>query len=472
MNMRIREWMARRIAPGLRSEIEVRDMVADEVKRALAALPATVSYDPNREGYRPAGGGIFNRNLLAMDQSRMFEIAYYMFDSSPMFKRLARMDKTFLFGEAVTVTSEDEDVQEIIDRFWEDEENNLDMDLPEQIMWLSILGEQCWPVDINPRNGQVVLNYVDPSIIQEVQVSRINPKRVMRIDLMGDGGRPGRKMPVIRRDFDPRSKTYGRLVGECFFWRINHPPNSCRGRSDYLTLFDWIDAQERNGFNVLERSELLLNFIWDITLTGMDQEKIREWLRDQAPPEPGALRAHNENVKWEAVAPDLKATDIATIFEMTKSFIMGAAGRPDSWFGAGGKAYQTEAEQFGQVPIKDLDERQGLVKKIITSMIQFVIDQAVIAGRLPEAKAAIGFTVNTPEISKKDFSKILNSIPQVTTALSLAEQNNWITRKTAAGLFALAAGQMGMEIDVDAEMEEIGEAPAAGTEDYINKTVG
>lgn len=463
---KIREYFAKRLAPGLRSEIEVRGIVADEVKRALAALPAAVNYDPNREGYRPAGGGIFDRNLLAMDQSRMFEIAYFMFDSSPMLRRLARMDKSFLFGEPVSVTSDDDDVQEIIDSFWYDQENNLDMDLPDQIMWLSLLGEQCWPVEVNPRNGSVILNYTDPSIIQEVQVSRINPKRVLRIDLMGDGGRPGRKMAVIRRDFDPRSKTYGRLVGECFFWRINNPPNSCRGRSDYLTLFDWIDAQERHGFNSIERGELLLNFVWDITLTGMDEAKIREWLRNQAPPDPGALRAHNENVKWEAVAPDLKSPDLSKIFEMGKSFILGACGRPDSWFGAGGKAYQTEADQFGQVPIKDLDERQGLVKNIITNMIQFVIDQAVAAGRLSEAKAEIGFVVNTPEISKKDYSKIINSIPQMTTALSLAEQNNWITRDTAAGLFALAAGQMGMEIDAVTELEKIGTVPEAGTEDY------
>jgi len=189
-------------------------------------------------------------------------------------------------------------------------------------------------------------------------------------------------------------------------------------------------------------------------------------VRDNPPPQAGSLRAHNENVEWQAVAPDLKAPDYKKGFDMMKSFIMGGAGRPDSWFGEGGKSYQTEADLLGLVPMKDLDERQGLSKHILETLCRFVVDQAVIHGRLSETDAEEGFTVQMPEISKKDFTKLINGVPQLSTALQVAESSRWITNRTAAKTFATALAQLGMEIDVDAELEELKGLPAEDEEDY------
>jgi len=465
--MSIRERIAKAIAPSMMNEDQVRQMVADEVKRAKAAVPITANYDPKGEGYRRlASGSEALRDMQFLSQERMFEVAYFMFDSSAMTKRLARLDKTFLFAEPISVDSDDDDVQEIIDRMWTKKFRKIEF--PDLMMWLGLLGEQCWPVDVNPANGRVTLLYTDPTQIEAVHVLAYNVKQAVRVDIVGASGRPSKKLPIIRMDENPLSKTYGRTVGECFFWSINHPPNSPRGRSDLLTLFDWVDSLERYGYNYLERAEFMLNFVWDVTLEGMTEEEIEKWQRDNPPPKPGSIRAHNKQVEWKAVSPDLKATDFTAGFDMGKGFIMGAAGRPDSWFGSGGKAYQTEAEQMGQVPLKDLDERQVLVGTIAEDITQFAVDQAVIAGRLSEEKAAAGFTVNLPEISKKDFTKSLNAVPQFTTALTVAENQGWLGRETAAKLFALVAGQMGFEYDVEEELKKAKKPEDEGTEDYLN----
>jgi len=464
--MGFRERVARKLAPGLKDEAEIRQIVAEEMARAKAALPITANYDPKNEGYRPASGDLFRRDLSATAQSRMFEIAYFMYDSSAMTKRLAHMDKGFLFAEPIQLTAQDPDLKEIIDGFWK--RNRMHLDFPNLIMWLGLLGEQCWPVDINPYNGAVKLLYEDPALIKEVYVERLNIKQAVQVEMLGLSGRSGRKMAIIRRDENPYSKSLDRLVGDCFFYAINHPPSSPRGRSDFLTLFDWVDGLERYGFNYLERSEFMLNFVWDVMLKGMTEDQIRTWLSENPPPQPGSLRAHNENVTWDAVAPDIKATDFRSGFDMGKSFIMGAAGRPEAWFGGGGKAYSTEAEQFGQVPIKDLDERQLLVKYIIEDLIQFQIDQAVIAGRISAEKADSGFTVSMPEISKKDLSKMVNGIPQLTTALAVAVTSKWITLDTASRIFAFVCGYLGYEIDIEAETEKLKEAgKTEGYEDYL-----
>jgi len=450
----------------LAADVIEREVTAG-VRRAKMSLPIMADYDPHGEGYRRlSGGSPQRRDLSTLNQERMFEIGYFMFDSSPMFKGLAELDKKFLFSEPVTVQCTDEKAQEVVDAFRDDPVNNLDIDFPNLMMWLSILGEQVWPVEVNPANGHVTLGYADPSTVKDIIVSAHNVKEIVQVELYGRTGGTGRKLNAIRRDANGGSKTFGRLNGECFFFALNHPPNSPRGRSDYLTLFDWIDSLERYGYNYLERAELLLNFIWDIQLKGMTEEEIRDWLRNQAPPNPGALRAHNENVEWGAVAPDLKAHDYRSGFDMGKGFILGALRRPESWFGGGGKAYQTEAEQFGQVPVKDLEERQLLIKFIYGQVIRFVLDQAAVHGRLTEQQADAGFTVNMPEISRSDTTAMTNAMPQITTSLSLAEQNTWISTKTARRLYSFLVGMLGYDIDPEEEEREIGKQRPEDQKDY------
>jgi hypothetical protein len=470
--MNIRETIAKAIAPGLKTETELRAIMAEEIKstvseaikKAKMDIPISVNYDPKNEGYRLASQSIYTRNLLPVQQQRMFEIAYFMYDSSAMFKRLAQLDKGFLFSGPITVSADDDNVQAVIDDFWNDPDNCMALKFPDKAMWLSILGEQCWPVDVNPFNGHVRLKYEDPALIKDIWVNPLNAEQLMQVEMMGLNGRTGNKYAIIRKDYNISSKTYDRLVGDCFFFAINKPPNAARGRSDFMTLVDWIDSLERYGYNYLERAELMLNFVWDITLKGMNADQIRDWLRDNPPPEPGSQRAHNEQVTWQAVSPELKATDFKSGFEMGKSFIMGAAGRPDSWFGSGGKMYQTEADSALQGPISDLEQRQEYLKYMIRTVIQFVIDQAVIHSKLTPAQAQAAITITMPEVSKKDVAKMGNVLPQLTTALVLAVSNKFIRLDTAIQLFCFVAGYLGYDIDAQAEIDAAKELPDNATD--------
>jgi len=466
--MRIRERIAKRLAPGLKSKDEIRDLVAEEVKKSRASMAITADDDRRGDGYRPLTGAKNLRDLTSTTHERMIEVAYWMYDNSAMTRRMAHMDRGFLFDGRITIECADEAVKAVIDAFWEDEENSMDLSFPEYAMWLSLLGSQLWPVDVNPVNGHVRLLYSDPGDIKEIHVNKRNVRQIMRVDLKDTAtGRPGDKYAVIRKDYNPASKTYNRLVGDAFYCAINKPPNAANGRSDFLTLFDWIDSEERHGFNILERSEFLLNFIWDVTLKGMTEEEIRKWAKENGPPEPGSNRVHNEQVEWKAVTPELKAADMSVMFDTIKSFIMGAAGRPDSWFGGGGKAYQTEAEQFGQVPIRDLGQRQFYLRFIIERVIRFVVDQAVIHGRLTADRAdAATITVTMPEISQKELTKLINGVPQLTTALSVAVSENWISEETATKIFAFIVSYLGYDIDAQFEIDEAEKKPPEDTKDY------
>lgn len=458
--MNFREVIAKAIAPSLQTETQIKSLVEAEVNRAKAALPILANYDPKNEGYRRIGGGMATCDLDPIRRDRMFEYAYYMWYNSLMFKRLALLDQSFLFGENMGVSCRDTKVQDIVNEFWGERgkstdgilENDADLNFPDLFMWQSILGEQCWPVTV--IDGRVELGYLDPYNIYDVTVSKNNTRRMGTVIGKDVLQYEKRTFDIIRKDRDPaHRKTYGRLTGECFFFSVNHPPNVPRGISDYQVLFDWIDNLERYGFNFLERAEFMLNFVWDVTLEGYSEDQIREFVKNNPPPEPGSIRAHNEHATWSAVNPDLKAYDFKSGFDTGKGFVLGGAGRPESWFGTGGKSYQTEADLMMMVPIKDLDKRQKYIKVCIATVIQYVIDQAIIVGRLSPSVDTT-FTVNMPEISKKDLVKIASVLPQITNALTIAKGNSWITDKTASKVVCSVLQQFGEEISIDQEFEE------------------
>jgi hypothetical protein len=145
---------------------------------------------------------------------------------------------------------------------------------------------------------------------------------------------------------------------------------------------------------------------------------------------------------------------------------MGGAGRPASWFGEGGKAYQTEAEQFGQVPIADMESRSYLHQCHLEEVGRFVIDQAVIHGRLSIEKARAGCRAEMPAISKKDLTRLVNGVPQLTTALTIAQDNNWIMPEEATRLFCFFASYLGYEIDPQEQIDAAAAGPPDHEKDY------
>jgi hypothetical protein len=321
-------------------------------------------------------------------------------------------------------------------------------------------------VAVNPHNGKVWLTYVDPANIDTVHLVRDFPEMPAAVRLKGNGGRRGKIMPVVRPELNIHSKSYGRMVGECFFLSVNNPPNSPRGRSDMIHLFDFLNGFEEGLFDELDRLKGIKSFIWDVTVNGADQTECDKWAREWSTPKSNSMRVHNEQVKWEAVAPTLNQHDNKALFDLMKTYLSACMNRPDSWLGSGGKAYQNEADLMGEPTFKDLGSRQRFVKYAIESVLQFVLDQAIIHGTLKEdLKNPLVPMVNMPEMTTKDTQKIVAALFSLSQALTLATSNGWISDGKAAEVFASVAGQVGIEIDAAEEIKRVASGDDGG-EDY------
>jgi len=446
----------------------VKKVVGSVMSRLMefSNIPEMGQIDKDDYLYRPLTDTQKARDLLPLTQRRMQDIVMHLYEATPMGKRLIEMHKDFVIGEGIKYEAEDKDVKTVLDEFWYDPINNWEMSQYMKATELSLFGEQFYPVWVNNYTGAVKLGYIDPTFVKEVTRNPMNPMQLMAVrtnqslkPVTGSKDHPGAQKDLFRIidfDRDMNSKTYGRLVGEIFFFSVNRVSNGTRGRSDLLPLADWIDVHERFLFNIAERAKLLSVFIWDVTFKGWSDKRIREWVKKHGlkVPKPGSIRYHNENIEWKAETPKLESSDMSTHARLIKNHIASGYGIPPHWIGEGEKTTRATAMEMGGPSYKHFKSRQFYFKYILKFIFNFVIDQAIIHGTLKDTKEKPlnrKFTIHMQPLAERDFSQIATAMTQIATSLQVALDNDWVTDKQAREFFAHVAGQTGFELDVSGE---------------------
>lgn len=443
--------------------MRVRDKIAEMIagdyiqQKIRENIPASDRHKDDAQ-WRPLTARPVNRDLNPLKQIRMQQIAWWLYDRNPMARRIVEMTKDFVVGEGIIYHATEPKVKDVLDEHWNDPVNAWNLKQEQKAKEIGLYGEQFYPVFVNNENGHVRLGYVDPSLVWKVEanpenIEQIEKIRVRRTDLMGVGSRD---YDVIHIDENPESKTFGLWVGEIFQFAINKVSNALRGRSDLLSLADWIDVYERYLFNRGERAELINSFVWDIQLDGLNDKEIDEWLKKQKLPKPGSMRAHNEKVKWTAETTTLESSDASGEARMYRNHILAGAGLPPHWFAGGEGITRATALEMGTPAFKMLKSRQRYFKYMIEHIFKFVIDQKVIHGVLPKDIDKT-FSVALPKIVAKDVVSLATALSGASTSLQIAVEQDWISNSSAAKTYAFLLSQLGVEITSEEEENKVKE---------------
>jgi hypothetical protein len=391
---------------------------------------------------------ISNRDLYTLTQRRMQDIAFYLYDSNPLAKRVIEITRDFVIGDGFTYTAENPDILELIDEFWNDPDNNLDIELDTNVLELEIFGELCLPVWVNSANGAVKLGYIDPATILKVTKDKKNPKINRTIKWKPIAATEERIMNIINIDKNIKSKSYGLLTGDCFFFAINKVSSATRGRSSLLTLCDWLDGHDQFLFARLERAFLLNTFIWDVTCEGMTKEELIEFVKGLTMPKSGSIRVHNEKITWKAEVPKLEASDASEEARMFKQQILGGAGYPEHWFGETSRTTRATALETSLPTLKKLKSRQKTVKNFIKYIINFIIDQAIIHKRVGfNQDMDRSFKIIPSPIVSRDNKGLMESVGNFVDGLSKAVDRKWLNDKEAKRIFNTVLSQLGTDIE-------------------------
>lgn len=465
----------------------------ERVREALSVGLTRADQQLMEQGFRrlTSQGTYSARDLTPLAQDRMLALAYWLWESNPLAQWLIEVAVDFIWGEGGKVESDVPEVQEILTRFWKDPVNQLDLRMDSFIRELGLQGELCFPVFVNDVDGHARLGYVDPCEIEEVVTDPDNILIPVTVVLKASAaGQRKRYLKVVREDIDRASMFFGLLMptregetdpisrhpydGSCLLFQVNKVSNARRGRSDLLSLIDWLDGYDDFLFNQLERGQVLDSFFWDATVEGATEEQLQEFVQRNSKIRRGMVRAHNERVKWDVVAPDLKSQDKDTMARMLRGHMLGSRSLPEHFFGLGGEVNLATAKEMALPTIKRMSRRQKQVRCLIETLARFQLHQAIrkgvlrIQGELVSLPGPVeaSIRVTMPELSLRDTGALATALSQLTLALAQAELQGWLQKETAARLFALVASQLGAEINATEEIAPPGQPVGETMQDY------
>jgi len=368
--------------------------------------------------YRPAGA-----NRLDIDprqHEKMQVLALNLWRRNPLAHRICKMVAGFAVGGNVKFEAENPKIQQILVEHWEHPLNDWERQYYQCTLELGIYGELFMLANVMD-DGSVTWGHIDPLRVPKLIPDEVNlsvpAKAVLKMP-----ARPGDASPhadllldVISYDGAAKSDTHGYRVGEVLFTRTNGVRGSLRGLSDLYPLVDYLEGLDQFMFALQQRVGHQNNWIWDVTLEGMSEVEIREWmngLHGQAP-QPGALRVHNERVEWQAVAPEFSGEDATDHVRLFRNYMLAGAGIADWMIGDMGSANRAATENSSAVIAKMMEQRQREAKRMLEDVFNFVIDQKILKGTLPQVrKFNREFFITMPKIGIRDFQRVAGSLRQ------------------------------------------------------------
>jgi hypothetical protein len=422
--------------------------------------------DDDEEGWRRLTGDT-DRDLAPVTLRRSREISAWLWQANLMANRIIELPLAYLLADGVKLEVNDDEAQTMLNRFWNDPINSMDLKLEKKVRELALFGEQCYPAFINEHSGHVRLGYLDPALIETVVTDPENPEQPIGIVTVKDKkGRARRYRVIVNGDEDDLFSARTREIratfndGDAFYFNINGLSSGARGRPDLLASADWLDAYDDFLFGEVDRNRYLRAFVWDVTIKGANEEEVKQRARDIEAPAPNSVRVHNDSEVWAAVTPDIKSADTSESARLLRNHVLGGATLPEHWYGGGGDVNRSTGESMGDPAFKMMSMRQRTIKYMLEQIARFAIRQWAQAN-----EKAIDFgdgdflpSAVFPEMIARDTTRYAAALQQVIAGAVQAVSNGFISKKLALRLIATVASQLGVEIDIAEALQEAFEA--------------
>lgn len=434
---------------------------ADEVAQPLREAAGATVADEDEGWRRLTGDG--TRDLEPMTQERMQRLGEYLWRTNLLANRLVELPLAYLLAKGVTWRIDDDDANAALQRHWKDGLNAWDIKLPKRVRELSVFGEQCWPVFCDPASGKVRVGYLDPALIATVVTDPDNAEQPIGIVTKRDRKGVAKRYRVIvnvpEAAFAERAQQIRTTFadGDCFYFRVNDLCSSTRGTSDLLPQMDWLDAYDQFLFGEVDRAANVRAFIWDVTLTGATPDEVTARSKTITAPRPNSVRVHNEAETWKAESPELNAYDAGQAARLIRNHMLGGATLPEHWYGGAEDVNKSTGSSMTEPTEKMLEMRRTLLGYMLEQVGQYVVRShwdRIDGDLTTEQENLLGtLRVEWPEMTSKDTSKYAAALQQATSAVVALLAEQLVSRETALRLIAQIAAKLGVEIDVDAELD-------------------
>jgi hypothetical protein len=368
--------------------------------------------------WRPVAGGWSQKDALPATYLEIHKQCYEAYCTNPLARQTIEITTSMVLGSGLKVVAGSPRVQRILNRFWNDPDNHMDMRVYSLCTELALYGEQFVRVFVNPIDGAVKIGQIDPSTIDDVVTDPNNVERPLRFHQMDDSAQG--------RWFEAGT--------EVVQFAINKVSNAKRGQSDLATMLVWLQRYKDWLTDRVRLNKYKGAFLWDVKLTGADKKAIdRKKMEYAYPPPPGSIVVHNEQEEWTAVEPRIGADQVEADGKAIKMMIAVGAGLPEHYLAEGGNVNRATAAEMGLPTVKRFERRQDYIGFMLRTLLDRVLQEAEAAGLLT-ARVDRRYEIIFPPITVQDGEGIASTLAKLVPALQAAKQEGWLDDAAALKL--------------------------------------
>jgi hypothetical protein len=216
---------------------------------AVVPVREEQSRDDDRGWRTVLSGGTAASERDVSDWRELLGEAYAAYTSNPLAYAVIEQQTNFVLGCGAKVAA-DKRVQRVVERFWQDPENRMDLRIYRIQTELPLFGEQLIRFYVDALTGRVVIRQLDTLPVTAIETDPEEVERAVRYryappGALGDEGRRTKDEGRRTKDEGRRTKDEGGLatwIGaqEVLHVAANRVSNALRGRSDLAPLLPWL----------------------------------------------------------------------------------------------------------------------------------------------------------------------------------------------------------------------------------------
>lgn len=370
-----------------------------------------------------------------LERARSYSVAGYR--SNPMAKSILDTYTSFCVGDSgLTLHCAVPKVREVIETFWNDR-RNAGVGGEAWLRDHMLMGETVLEPMVGAMSGRVRLSVIDPGRISGVDLVKGNPLWPGALHLTGEADPSG--MAII--DVDDIT---GRRDGDVEFWASGRALlTDTRGFPFLGAILDWLDAYDQVIWNLIDRTALMRHMTFDVTVDG-DQDAIDEFVKRRGglhAPKSGTVEVHNEGVKWEPKHAEVGAGEDTQTSGTILTNIASGAGLAKTWLADAEDANRATSLTMAEPVRRRVGGVQNIWLGYQNELLRYVVDQAVIAGRIEATVIVPGsedpvnpsdtVSVTGPEIAAADAQVTAAVLAQLSTGLLGLVQGGLMTAEAA-----------------------------------------
>lgn len=355
--------------------------------------------------------------------------------TNPLARRIVSLTCDYVVGDGITVTSEIEDVQEFIRKFWSHPMNHIDQRLYAWCDELTRSGELFIVVSRNPADGMSYLRNIPASAIDRIESDPDDLECETQYHELVDGTLEGRWWPAMT----VAGVGSGQFV---LHYAINRPVGAVRGEGDLVPILPWLRRYREWLEDRVRVNRLRNSFLWQVKLSNSTPGDVsRKQSQYKHAPSPGSIIVSDENEEWQALSAQLQSSDAESDGKALRLMVAAGAGIPLHFLSEGESATRATAAEMGGPTFRHYKHRQLSFSEMLMDLVVVCVENSGMS--LP---ADLALACVLPDLTRADNLQLAQALNEIVAAIEKMLDRELIDEDRAKTLVTKFAG--GEELNV------------------------